>query len=526
MDYGTEYQTKSTPPHRPIPGKNMVQNEDKAYVFKADSWDRLDRFLILGSEGGSYYAGQHKLTVDNCDNVVACIKEDGIKVVQTIMVLSTSGRAPKNDPAIFALALACTFGNEATKKDAYATIAYVCRTGTHLFTFMEAIQKLRKWSRGLKTGVAAFYNTRNAEAIGYQLIKYRQRNGWTHKDVLRLCHAKPVNEKVDELFKFAVGKKFDNFKLPEQVQAFLDVQKTENPKFVIECISKYDLPREAIPTEMLDNKEVWEALLEKMPMTALVRNLGKLSSMGLIDNNFSQWTKHTVDMLTNQEAITKSRLHPLQVLVAMKMYEQGRGMKGSLEWQVSTQVVDALEDCFYKAFGNVKKTNKNYLLGIDISGSMDYYKIAGMPISPAVAAACMAMVTARTEPMHEMMGFGHEFVKLGITPRSTLNHAMKQITNQTFGSTDCSLPMEYAIKHKLPIDAFIVYTDNQMNTGRRHPVQALEDHRQKSGRNAKLIVCAMTSGGFTIADPDDAGMLDVVGFDTATPNVISQFISG
>jgi len=30
-------------------------------------------------------------------------------------------------------------------------------------------------------------------------------------------------------------------------------------------------------------------------------------------------------------------------------------------------------------------------------------------------------------------------------------------------------------------------------------------------------------GGFSVADPNDAGMLDVVGSDTATPNLISGF---
>jgi 60 kDa SS-A/Ro ribonucleoprotein len=34
----------------------------------------------------------------------------------------------------------------------------------------------------------------------------------------------------------------------------------------------------------------------------------------------------------------------------------------------------------------------------------------------------------------------------------------------------------------------------------------------------------MASNGFSIADPDDAGMLDVVGFDTATPQVIAGFV--
>jgi 60 kDa SS-A/Ro ribonucleoprotein len=33
----------------------------------------------------------------------------------------------------------------------------------------------------------------------------------------------------------------------------------------------------------------------------------------------------------------------------------------------------------------------------------------------------------------------------------------------------------------------------------------------------------MTATGFTIADPNDGGMLDVVGFDSATPNLIADF---
>jgi 60 kDa SS-A/Ro ribonucleoprotein len=43
------------------------------------------------------------------------------------------------------------------------------------------------------------------------------------------------------------------------------------------------------------------------------------------------------------------------------------------------------------------------------------------------------------------------------------------------------------------------------------------------GIGAKLVVIAMTSNGFTIADPNDAGMLDVVGFDPTTPAVIADF---
>jgi 60 kDa SS-A/Ro ribonucleoprotein len=45
-------------------------------------------------------------------------------------------------------------------------------------------------------------------------------------------------------------------------------------------------------------------------------------------------------------------------------------------------------------------------------------------------------------------------------------------------------------------------------------------------RPARLIVVAMLANPFSIADPEDAGMLDVVGFDTATPAVMADFALG
>ena len=63
--------------------------------------------------------------------------------------------------------------------------------------------------------------------------------------------------------------------------------------------------------------------------------------------------------------------------------------------------------------------------------------------------------------------------------------------------------------------------------GRIHADEALRRYRVQSGiRDAKLVVVGMASNGFTIADPADPGMLDVVGFDSAAPEIISSFAAG
>ena len=92
------------------------------------------------------------------------------------------------------------------------------------------------------------------------------------------------------------------------------------------------------------------------------------------------------------------------------------------------------------------------------------------------------------------------------------------------GGTDCALPMVIARKEKWEVDAFVVYTDNETWSGDIHPHKALEQYRQAMGRDAKLIVVALLATPFTIANPDDPGMLDVVGFDAAAPAVMADFV--
>ena len=86
--------------------------------------------------------------------------------------------------------------------------------------------------------------------------------------------------------------------------------------------------------------------------------------------------------------------------------------------------------------------------------------------------------------------------------------------------------MLHAIEQRLEVDTFVIYTDNETWSGKVHPHQALRRYRECSGIDARLIVVGMTSTGFSIADPDDPGMLDVVGFDAAVPSLITEFARG
>jgi 60 kDa SS-A/Ro ribonucleoprotein len=529
-----------TPQSVALPGQ--VKNNAGGHSFPVDEWDRLDRFLILGSSGGTYYVGERDLTTQNVNNILALITSNGERVVSRVVDISVSGRAPKNDPALFVLALCVKHGTPGVKAAALDALLSVARIGTHLFTFVGFLRAMsvKLSGRMLRTGLGNWYQSKYPATLAYQLIKYQSREGWSHADILRLAHPRPVDTVHSTLYGWAikgwesVGEQPHPDKALVQVWAFERAKRAKTAREIVELITQYELPREAIPTQFLNDVTVWDALLQSgrgMPMTALIRNLGKMSAIGLLGPN-SKAVAFVQARLRNAEIVKQSRLHPLAVLQAQHQYREGRGLKGLLTWNVSQAVVGALGDAFYLAFGNVPTTGLRYNYALDTSGSMVWPPgPAGLQgIDCREASACMALVLARREPQHLISAFDSAYHDMPITPHTSIAEAINIINRMAAVATDCAIPMRTALARRVPVDVFVIFTDNETGSAasasRNHPVEALREYRQKMGIPAKLVVVVMNSNGFTIADPNDGGMLDVVGFDTATPSIIADFATG
>ena len=530
-NYGRIYSTRATPQSQPIPGSKQIENSAGGYSFSVDDWMRLDRFLVLGSEGGSYYASQQRLTIDNADAVVRCLAADGKRVVERAVEFSKTGRAPKNDPAIFVLAMAAKLGDDETRKHALAMLPQICRIGTHLMHFAEYAEAFGGWGRGMRRAIARWYNEREAKNLAYQLVKYQARDGWSNRDLLRLAHPKAASDAHNQLYRWVTKGELveDADGALALVSAFEQAKRATRVEEIIELINSHGLPREAIPTRWLKSPLVWEAMLAKMPMTAMIRNLATMTRIGLL-TSMSQATRTVLERLRSSERLLKARIHPVAVLSALITYKAGRGARGKHTWKPIGRIVDALDKAFYASFGSVEPTGKRTLLGLDVSSSMTWGEIAGVPgLSPRVASAAMALVTAATENDYAFVAFTgggtveQSLSELSISPRQRLDDVVKTVSGLPFGGTDCALPMLWAQKKRIEVDTFVICTDSETWAGNIHPVQALTEYRRTMGIAAKLIVVGMVSNGFTIADPNDAGMLDVIGFDTATPTVMNNF---
>src|SRR4051812_26512790 len=273
INYAKVFNRRATPQSQPIPGSTQVRNSGGGHSWAVDDWTRLDRFLILGAEGGTYYITERDLVKQNNDALVRCIKQDGVRTVNRIVEISDAGRVPKNDPAIFALALVVTHGDAQAKAHAFANLNKVCRIGTHLFHFAEYVNAMRGWGRGLRNAVGHWYTDRGADDLARQAVKYQQRDGWSHGDLLRLAHPKAPSPQHDAVFRWMLGgadvlgerevkrkvrgedrvaKYGAAGALPKLIDAFEQAKRASNAGEIVKLITEFDLPREAIPHKGLN----------------------------------------------------------------------------------------------------------------------------------------------------------------------------------------------------------------------------------------------------------------------------------
>lgn len=520
----------------------QVPNSAGGHVFQLDDRARLRRFLTLGTDGATYYTSAADLTRVNAAVVLRMAETDHTFLVDEIINISVGGRAPRQNPALFALAIAASIGDEDGKAHALRALPSVARTGTHLFLFARYVEQFRGWGRGLRRAIAAWYTTPSVEHVAHQAVKYRQREGWSHRDLLRLAH--PVTDEPSRraLFDWIVRGATDEH-MPRLIEGFLKANETaKDGRRYDALIREYGLSWEMLPDEALAMPSTWEALLDNgMPQTALIRQLPRLTRLGLLPAMGGR-TSEVAARLSDSERLQKARVHPVNVLVAQRTYASGRSARGESTWQPTRQIIDALDAAFYNAFRAVEPTNKRTLLALDVSGSMSWGSISNMPITPREASAALSLVTAATETDYMIVGFtggptrqfgrtyrnssGDALSPLQISPRQRLDDAIRAVSDLPFGGTDCALPILYAQGKGLEVDTFVIYTDSETYAGSIHPHQALRSYREKSGIDARLIVVGMTSTGFSIADPTDPGMLDVAGFDSAVPNLIANFSRG
>lgn len=531
------------------------KNRAGGYTFVADDMNRLRRFLAMGVEGGTYYAGQDEVAIESSTLVLDLIRTRPTEVLATVVDMSTRGATTKQQPLMFTMAALAGAEDPEVRALTLNALPTVARTASHLFLFASYVKNFRGWGKGLRKGIARWYDGKDVDALAYQIEKYGSRYGYGHRDLLLLSHAGSAQSKSETadparkaLYAHAAGKPLTDTigLLPfvtVQATALADSESVEETVRIIA-----DSPRvswEMVKSEHLGDKRVWEALLDgdHVPIGALIKNLGRLTANGTLDP-FGQddRTARVIGRLTSPEVLAGGRIHPMATMLAGATYHLGHGLRGSLTWHPIPNIEKALHAAFLASFGSITPDDtKTVVLGMDVSGSMDGGSVGGLPMVPRDAAAGLAMALAAQFPRNLGLAFTgdwtgqkryrHELVANTVTPINfdplrRLPDLIAEARGLEFGRTDCALPIKHALDRGLAVDAFVVLTDNETYAGDVHPHQMLRTYRERTGINARMVTVSLVNNHSTIADPKDPLMLDVVGLDNNVVSLVGDFIAG
>ena len=393
--------------------------------------------------------------------------------------------------------------------------------------------------RAMRSTLGSFFTGEDLHAVAFRALKARQRKTSTGepmelRDIIRISHPASPTPGHRALIGWLAGKIADGEAravLPD-LDDFLTAQAVKTPTEAIRVIKDRRVPWEFLPSDVLGDKAVWAELIRTVGMTALIRNLAKMTRIGTLAP-FSPETTAVVSRLTNAEAIVKARVHPMDLYLALKVYASGVSQpdprKPAQTWMPVPAIVEALEDAYELSFGSVAPSGKRLLVAVDSSGSMSSWSrvsSGGSPLGTAYEVAnTMAIMLARIEYGNvHVIDVDTSVHASKVTRRTNLRELARW--RSSGGGTDMSLPFSWALQHRLTVDGFVVFTDGETWAGKWHAVQALEAYRRSVNPAARVVVVAMTATGQTIADPSDEGVLGVAGLDGALPKLITGFIRG
>lgn len=546
---------------------------------EASDWARLDRLLVLGSERGALRAGAEDVDLTEVESTIRCVRSDACRVVGRLMGILESGNSSPSGSSVLVLALVTAFGDDEGRSAACAVVPAVCRTAGELFQFAERVTSMRGWGRGLRRAVGNWYRARFADDLAYQVVKCPRRGGWSHRDLLRLAHPTPATREQAAVFRWILGgpdalgrrtvvremaksatddcgegavegadlepRRFRAVtypgvgELPRLLRVVEEARRAATVDEVVRIIAEHDLPREAVPGSWLEHTAVWEALLHRMPLAAMIRDLGQLTAVGLVrPGSEAAWWVET--RLRDAGVLRATALHPMAYLLARRAYEAGVAEGGRFRWTPVPSVVGALDDAFYGSMRCVRPVGRPMLVALDLSPSTRRSFLPGTQVTVLEAAAAMALVAVSTEATCGVVGLrsatatpwvGTGPIVPGLTllevlPGMRLPDLVEQLGALPGRIPDCALPMLWARRHGMPVEAFVVYTDGEVWPAEPSPAEALTRYRAETGIDARSVVVGMGGSPFEIADPGDPAMLDVQGFDAGTAEVIAGFLRG
>jgi len=537
-----------TPQTKAIPGREdeMLRSYSGGYGFKPSDKVALERALILGTTTNQFYATGAELSKEFMQLLASAIQIDPTMVASLIEEVSFKGKGISNSPCLLGLAMLSS-GDAVAKKQFHRIFDKVVRNMSHFMEWFAYTRNMRGLGRCVLSAGNDWLSGKSTEMLAYQFLKYKTRNGYSVRDIMRLLHPKTSEVDRQALYKYVVKGELE---VPEGTASLKMVEVFEklgkNQISAMEAITEGRLTHEMVSSFVKkDNTAEWRQIAAHMPLNARLRNLGSLTAKHVFKD--PAILSSFMNSFTNAEHVKKARLHPMSILQAFLIYKQGHGDKSATTWDVNPKILDAIEEAMDHSmeFANLPR-ELSYRVYIDLSGSM-CSPISSMPYANCKeGAAAVALMFTRIAKDVDVWGFtcaGSHFCGYGgkkkanagmegiydlngsFRKKSSIVEVMRDVGHIS-GGTDVSLPFKHMIDQRVKKDVVILFTDNESWAGTNgHTSQLLKKYRKQMSANTRVIFCTLAPyGKITLVDPKDGLSMDIVGFSPDCFKAIEMFV--
>ncbi|UZA29744.1 RNA-binding protein [Moraxella bovis] len=455
------------------------------------------------------------------------------------LALYARQHALMKDTPVVLLAILCVKADG--QPFAKAIFKDIVNNGKQLRNFVQVMRGGAVGRKSLGNFAKNLVNEWLLTASDRQFINANIGNKPTLRDVIRLSHPKPFDDKSEALIKWALQKDFNYNHLPPLARSLLDFQKDNQqplPDLPIEWLMSLDL-----------TTEHWAGLAKQGSWQMVRMNLNTFVRHGVF--GVDGMAQMLADKLADEQAVKHARAFPYQLYATWQ----------ALGDDVPAVIKNALKTAMSHALANVPRLDGQIAIGVDVSGSMHspvmgYRRgatsqvrcidVASLFASAMKVANPTAMIMPFDTRLHQVIDFNDNISQItGKKPFSVrLKSAFgKADTAQTppavdvlalaerlakfgGGGTHTALPLAELNRQKAKIDVMIYFSDNESwadeQSGRG--TQMMKEWRilKKRCPNAKLI-CVDLQPYTSSQAKNGNDVLNVGGFGDNVFKVIEAF---
>jgi 60 kDa SS-A/Ro ribonucleoprotein len=466
-------------------------------AFDKDVEDRYIQMLMTNTLGNTFYAGQQ----ENVQTSMALHQEMLVKdpsFMAKAVVYARNNGFTRLQP-IIGLAFLSTAEDKSFFHAAFGKVIY---TPNNLFDFVTIASSIRNgkgFGRTVKRAIGNWYNSLSE----YHVMKYgaesksNARTGeksFDMKDILKLVRPVPATSKQKDLFKYILDKEVGFAALP-QLGAYEAMKRETDMGKIRDLIAQARIPHEvATGAISRPDTETWTFIMKQMPIFALLRNLNTLDRHGVFNDVENR--RHAISLLTNENAVTKSKILPYRFLTAFEAY------------QGHADIRDALRIAINLSFSNVPTIVGTTHVSIDKSGSMSGDRIK--------QAAIFGGATYLKAPDAEITMFDTALYTPDLSRQDSLMSNVAKLPGAS-GGTALSLPILHLLgqvragttevggffrtatgyhssvpdrrrrTQPTKVDNIVIVTDEQQNAD-TPLLQAFNEYRRTVNKDAKLFI--------------------------------------